>query len=281
MTTSDKTSLGDRMKQYEQPSILRRAFKGQPLIARLDGKAFHTFTKGLKRPYDENLSALMVSTMCSLLDRFQATVAYTQSDEITLAWYIDEHSVAEYPFDGRFQKIESLTAAHAAAYFNSQLPHYLPEKAGKSLALFDSRAFVVPDLQEAYHCFLWRQQDATKNAISMAAQSVFSHKSLQGMHGPEMLQRLKEEKGINFDDYPFFFRRGTFAKKVKETRTLTQEDLDRIPERFWPESNTIERSVTHELDIWLSNEPNAVRLLFGAEPTRGLQGTREQDGVVV
>ena len=89
MSSTDKTSLGDRMKSYESLSTSRKAFKGQPLVVRLDGKSFHTFTKGLARPFDQRLSSLMVETTKALVDRFQAKVGYTQSDEITLVWHVE------------------------------------------------------------------------------------------------------------------------------------------------------------------------------------------------
>lgn len=263
-TMSDKSqpgTLGFRMKEYEAPSTQRRAFKGQPLIIRLDGKSFHSWTKGLQRPYDKRLSDLMVKVAQALVERFQPRVAYVQSDEITLAWHIEPHETAEFPFDGRFQKLESLTAAYATAVFNSLVPTYLPEKEG-TLALFDSRAFVVPNLKEAYHAFLWRQQDATKNAISMAAHAYFSHKSLQGMHGPEMQERLFQEKGINFNDYPAFFKRGTFVKRHKVLKELSPAELSRIPEAHRP-TEPVVRTVLSAFDCWLSKEEDPVRVLFG------------------
>lgn len=266
MTSTDKTSLGDRMKAYEAPSTSRKAFKGQPLIARLDGKSFHTFTKGLKRPYDTGLSDLMVFLTERLVDRFQARVGYTQSDEITLAWYYQPHETAEYPFDGRFQKLESLTASYAAAVFNANLEAYLFEKVGE-LAIFDSRAFVVPTLKEAYHAFLWRQQDAVKNAISMAAHTYFSHKSLQGLHGPQMQERLFQEKGINFNDYPAFFKRGTFVKRHKILKELNEFELEKIPEQHRP-AGPVSRTVITKFDCWLGREDDPLSILFGdALPT--------------
>jgi tRNA(His) 5'-end guanylyltransferase len=262
-TMTDKTSLGDRMKAYEAPSTLRKAFKGQPLIVRLDGKSFHTFTRGLKRPYDKDLSDLMVFLTERLVDRFQARVGYTQSDEITLAWYHQPHESAEYPFDGRFQKLESLTASYAAAVFNVNIEAFLVEKAGQ-LATFDSRAFVVPTLREAYHAFLWRQQDAVKNAISMAAHTYFSHKSLQGLHGNEMQEKLFQEKGINFNDYPAFFKRGTFVKRHKVLKELSQIELLQIPEQHRP-TGPVTRTVLTKFDCWLSREEDPLSILFGDE----------------
>lgn len=279
---SDKSqpgTLGSRMKEYEQPSTSRRAFKGQPLVVRLDGKSFHTFCKGLKRPYDERLSNLMAVTMGTLVERFQATVGYTQSDEITLVWYHAAHETPEYPFDGRFQKLESLTAAFATAYFNSKLAEEIPEKKDQ-LPIFDARAFVVPSLKEAYHAILWRQQDATKNAISMAAQSMFSHKSLQGLHGPEMQEKMWKEKGVNFNDYPSFFKRGVFAKRVSRTRSMSEQDYQRIPEEHWPIGGVITRSAVELFDCWLSRQPDIMDVLFGdyeASSEASLQASPERD----
>lgn len=260
MSNSDKTSLGDRMKSYEAPSTSRKVFKGQPLVARLDGKSFHTFTKGLKRPYDERLSNLMVETTKALIDRFQAKVGYTQSDEISLVWYIECDSSAEYPFDGRFQKLESLLAAYATAFFNKSLEKYLPEKADQ-LPIFDARAFAVPNLKEAYHQVLWRQQDATKNAISMAAQSMFSHKQLQKKNGSEMQEMMWAQHGVNFNDYPAFFKRGTFVRRVKRERMLTEAEMAHIPEAHRP-TGPVVRSGIESVDIWLSRQVKPLDVLF-------------------
>lgn len=277
MSASDRTTLGDRMKGYEQPSTARVAFKGQPLIARLDGKSFHTFTRGLRRPYDERLSALMRDTMVALVDRFNASIGYTQSDEITLAWSIATDSTAEFPFGGRFQKLDSLLAAYATAYFNRHLATHLPEKADE-LPTFDCRSFVVPTLLEAYHAILWRQQDCTKNAISMAAQALFSHASLQGLHGPQMQEKMWAERGVNFNDYPAFFKRGQFARRVKEARVLTAEQLARIPEQHQP-TGPVLRSFVDVMDLWLAKLQDPVGVLFYGVPPSGRVVPEDDVGV--
>lgn len=274
MSSTDKTSLGDRMKAYEAPSTTRKAFKGQPLVVRLDGKSFHTFTKGLQRPYDIRLTSLMQLVTTALVERFQANIGYTQSDEITLVWYVEPHSTNEYPFDGRFQKLESLTAAYATAVFNKELAASIPEKADQA-PIFDARAFVVPTIKEAYHAILWRQQDCTKNAISMAAHTYFSHKSLQGLHGLQMQERLWAEKQINFNDYPYFFKRGTFVKRCKVLKELDAGALARIPEAHRP-TGPIERTVTKAFDCWLSKEDDPIAVLFGsADPKPSYQSAPE------
>ena len=253
------------MKQYEQPTTGRKAFKGQPLVARLDGKSFHTFTKGLKRPYDERLSKLMVDTTAALVERFQADIGYTQSDEITLIWTSSPEDAAELNFDGRLQKIETLTASFASVRFNKGLAEALPEKADES-PIFDCRAYVVPNLQEAYHALLWRQQDATKNAISMAAQSFYSQKELNGKHSNE-LQEMIFQKGQNFNDYPFFFKRGTFVRREKVLRELTPAERSAIPEKYRP-TKPVERSELKRFDAWLSKKHDPVDFLFGSKVDR-------------
>lgn len=257
------------MKSYEAPSTSRKAFKGQPIVARLDGKNFHAFTKGLARPYDERLSKLMTRVMSFMVDRFQANVGYTQSDEITFVWFADSSSVVEYPFDGRLQKMDSLLAAAGTAKFNQELETFVPEKAAE-LPIFDCRTFVVPNLLEAYHSILWRQQDCTKNAISMAAQSMFSHKSLQGQNSSVMQERMFAEKGVNFNNYPAFFRRGTFARRVKVMKPLpasTIEKLKSIGRADWS-TEPCERSEIQVCNAWLQRMEDPISFLFKGGPER-------------
>lgn len=253
-------NLGDRMKSYEAATSSQRAFKGQPFCVRLDGRNFSTFTQGLRRPFDPDMSQLMKDVTHDLVEEFGPLVGYTQSDEITLGFYLPADSQAEYVFDGKFQKIVSLTAAFASTRFMEGMQAYLPQKVGR-WATFDSRAFVVPNLQELYHCFLWRQQDATKNAISMAASAHYSHRELHGKSGDEK-QEMLFAKGINFNDSPYFFKRGTFLQRAKKMVTLTPEQLAKIPEAHRP-AGPVERTVIEEQDIWLSKTDNPVGRLFG------------------
>jgi tRNA(His) guanylyltransferase len=285
MTSYANDSLGNRMKAYEQPTTGRKAFKGQPIVVRLDGKGFHKFTKGLKRPYDSRLSELMKDTMNYLVDRFNFKVGYTQSDELSFVWFADSTAKTELEFGGRMQKIESLLAAACSTYFMSQLPFYLPEKVGE-LPIFDCRAFVVPNLLEAYHSILWRQQDCTKNAISMAAQSMFSHKTLQGKTGPEMQEMMFASFCVNFNDYPAFFRRGTFARRV--TLSIPMESdaelmaklkkIGRLPEP----GQMMTRSTIENSFAWLQRLDDPVSFLFktGPETYRTATGTLEVGDVL-
>jgi tRNA(His) guanylyltransferase len=216
-------TLGDRMKSYESTD----RFAGiLPVIGRVDGITFHSFTNGLERPYDERLSKIMIEVAEWLLTHFGATAAYTQSDEITLGWH-QKSFETELFCGGRVQKLCSHLAAKTSVRFNTLLPQYLPEKAGKE-AYFDARVFTVPNLTEAANQFLWREQDATKNSISMAARAYFSHKMIDGKNGPEMLSMLLEKK-VDWNDYPNFFKRGTFIIPRTISTPFTQEELKELP----------------------------------------------------
>ena len=159
--------LGDRMKEYELAEAGRRLMARLPICVRIDGKRFSRFTEGLKRPYDERLSRLMVATTQHLVEESAALAGYTQSDEISLLYY-DEDPKTQLFLDRRIQKLTSILSSMATGYFNAHLGSHIPEKAG-SVALFDCRVWSVPTLDEAANTFLWRELDATKNSVSMAA----------------------------------------------------------------------------------------------------------------
>lgn len=247
--------FGDRMKMYEARGMsLSHVLPGEIMVARLDGKSFHSFTKGLERPIDLDLRQAMEETMLSLVAEFKATLGYVQSDEITLVWITELQK--EIIFGGRVQKIVSLTAAHATAEFNAIFEELKPLFIEQNKRpRFDSRVFTVPNKEEAVNCLLWRQQDATKNAITMAAQSVFSHKELQGKSGNEK-QEMLFSKGINFNDYPPFFKRGVFGRRVVEERILSEEELLKLPEhvREKQAGQVVTRSKIRPFDYWIKFE---------------------------
>jgi tRNA(His) 5'-end guanylyltransferase len=222
-------TLGDRMKALESVEGGRKAHKGMPLIARLDGRAFHTFTHGLKRPFDENLTQLMQETTRHLVDTTNALIGYTQSDEITLVWYLSAESTSQYLFDGRYQKMCSILSAIATAFFNKNLEKYLPSKKD-ALPLFDARVWQVPTLHEAYLALLWRERDAIKNSITMVALSHFPHQQLQNVSG-ETKKQMLIEIGDPWEEYEACYRKGSYFKRVEEKRALTAEELAAIPEK--------------------------------------------------
>ena len=234
--------LGTRMKEnYENRtrySLPRRSYT----VIRLDGKAFHTYTKGFKRPYDLNLMRVMDNTAIKLCESIQgAKLAFVQSDEISIVLTDFDSQQTDAWFDGNIQKITSVSASIATAAFNNGM--YLDENIladMKKVAYFDSRVFTIPDIREIVNYLVWRQQDATKNSISMAAQSMFSHKELHKKNGSEM-QDMMWQKGTNWNDYPAGFKRGRAI--VKEN--YEHEGLNK---------KTGKNEVT-ERNRWVSIEP--------------------------
>jgi tRNA(His) guanylyltransferase len=270
--------LGNRMKLYEGMEAGRRLLPLVPVCARIDGRSFHSFCKGLERPYDERLCKLMVLTCKHLVLETDAKVGYTQSDEISLVWFAEDWK-SQIFFDGRIHKMTTQLAAIASVYFNRHMVEMIPEKATK-MPTFDARVWNVPNLTEAANCLLWREQDATRNSISMAAQSKFSHNQLHNKNCKEMQEMLFQHHGVNWNDYPRHFKRGTyFMRRTLET-PFTAEELSLLPPKHEAHKNpqlVIKRSTVVEVDLPpLSRIANREGVLFhGETPLDRVQACEE------
>lgn len=240
--------LGDRMKAYEAAETERRLLPLCPIYARIDGRCFSAFTRGMERPFDKHMSEAMIATAAALVDATHARIGFTQSDEISLVWLADSPK-SEVFFNGKVQKMVSVLAALATAAFTREIlagPH--AERATR-LPHFDARVFSLPSKTEAANVILWREMDATKNAVSMAASAYYSAKELHGKKSAEK-QEMLFAKGVNFNDYPAFFKRGTFLRRVTRERTLGAAELARIPEAHRPpEGQTFLRSSIERLEM--------------------------------
>lgn len=254
--------LGDRLKDIEMQEAGRKMMPGLPVIARLDGRAFHTYTRGMQRPYDAGFQAAMAATACALVEEFHAVVGYTQSDEITLVWR------EPVLFDGRFQKMTSVLAGYCSARFVQNARLHCPEKDSLT-PCFDCRVFQVPDFQTVLDVLAWREDDAARNSVAMAAQSHFSHKQLQGKSRVQMMDMLFLEKGVNWNDYPVYFKRGIYVKRTVVERSLTLAERERIPEPHRPSPDqTFKRGQTVVLDVPPVRQMSfevAVQTLFSKE----------------
>lgn len=178
---NSKDSLGDRMKGYE--NIFRQHLvKRVPVILRLDGKAFHTFTRHCKKPFDDTLMNAMHLSALKVMKELQgAKVAYVQSDEVSILLTDYEDIRTNAYFDYSINKLVSVTASMMTAYFNDIFTN-----SSRQVALFDCRAFNVPK-EDVSNYFLWRAKDWERNSLAMYCQSLFSHKQLhkknkQGQH---------------------------------------------------------------------------------------------------
>lgn len=263
--------LGDRMKAFESIEAGRRLIPGLPVMVRLDGRSFHTFTRGMPRPYFEPMSMAMIETAKYLVTQTNACFAYTQSDEITLGFWNEDPRNALL-FDGRIQKLTSVLAGMATAKFNQEVLKRMPEKADM-LPVFDARVFSMPSLDEMVECVLFRALDCSKNSITMAASAYYSHKELHGKSSADKHEMLYA-KGVNWAHYPSFFKDGTFVRREKILRELTPEELAVIPEVHRPKG-PVERSVVMEVDTppfpWLANPKEF--LFYGAAPVARAKGT--------
>lgn len=247
----DKTSLGDRMKNnYENISryyLTRR----MPVIIRIDGKAFHTFTRGFKKPFDDILVSTMQDTMKYLCENIQGCVlGYTQSDEISLVLTDYAELTTDAWFGNNLQKMCSVSASMATLAFNKFFSgrvqefmydccdefgdDVLPEKQNDyelahnvyfkkfNAAMFDSRVFTIPK-EEVCNYLIWRQQDATRNSIQSVGQANFSQKELHGKSCNNIQDMLMIQKGINWNDYATTLKRGSCCIKVDDGLTKYDE----------------------------------------------------------
>lgn len=199
-------SFGDRMKgQYEDRTrvmLPRRTFT----ILSADGKAFHTFTRRCEKPYDLRFVEAMDAAALALCREAQGScIGYVQSDEISVLLTDFATITTEAWFDGNLQKIVSVAASVATAAFNAQ---FCDGTSDRTTALFDCRAFTIPDPVEVENYFIWRQQDAVRNSIQGLAQSEFSQKQLHGLNTSQLQEKLFQECGMNWNDTPTEQKRG-------------------------------------------------------------------------
>lgn len=191
--------LGKRMKDYYESRFQYYLPRRTYTIIRVDGKAFHTYTRGLNKPFDGELMKDLDDSAKYGCENIQGVrFAYLQSDEISFFLTDFENTNTDAWFDGNMQKIASVSASLITAKFN---------QLRCKPAVFDSRVFIIPSFIEVENYFLWRQQDAIRNSISMIARSLYSHKELHGMNTNQM-QEMCWQKGINWNDYDPGIKRG-------------------------------------------------------------------------
>jgi tRNA(His) 5'-end guanylyltransferase len=236
--------LGDRMKEFYESRYRIFLPRRMPLIIRIDGKAFHSFTKGFKKPYDHIIRDCMSQTAIELCNQIQGVkIAYIQSDEISLLLTDYDDIKTDAWFDKNLQKIVSVSASITTLAFNKEFyiqyvtaslnQQFLESKVFK--AQFDSRAFILPK-EEVVNYFIWRQNDATRNAIQGLGQEHFSHKEIQGISTTQMQEKLFSEKGINFDKEPTWYKRGwTIIKNTLSLNVEGAEDNSVIRHKWEPD----------------------------------------------
>lgn len=260
-----KDELGDRMKEYYENRTRIMLPRRTYTIIRIDGKAFHTYTKGMNKPFDDGLMQDMDETAIYLCKKIQgAKLGFVQSDEISILMTDFDKLTTDAWFDGNIQKIVSVAASMATAKFNQlRWIRFVTEKynnttekvewlwfmqaAGLKLAEFDARTFTIPSKTEVANMMVWRQQDTVRNSISSVAQSLYGNKELENKN-MSVQQEMIFQKGINWNDYAPKYKRGRVI--VKETFQLETEfkGVDKIQHNY-----TKTRWVADECPIFTQN----------------------------
>lgn len=241
----DKTSLGDRMKAYEsipKNFLMRRV----PVIIRIDGKAFHSFTRGFSKPFDTIIQECMEDTMKYLCENIQGCVfGYTQSDEISLVLCDYQKLDTDAWFGYNVQKVVSVSASMATFAFNHSLRNIAAAEADDTIvdyeehitwceffdskinkgALFDSRCFSL-SREEVCNYMIWRQRDAIRNSIQGLAQSFYSQKELQGLNTGCLMSKILSEKGVNWNiDLSTYQKRGSCCIRLDSGEWLVDHSI--------------------------------------------------------
>lgn len=242
----DKTTIGDRMKNNYENITRYYLTRRIPVIIRIDGKAFHTFTRGFKKPFDDIFVKTMQETMKYLCENIQGCVlGYTQSNEISLVLTDYAELTTDAWFGNNLQKMCSISASMATMAFTKYFVKNVKEcermalignvalfeddakyinvlkKAIEKGAMFDSRVFTIPK-EEVCNYLIWRQQDATRNSIQSVGQANFSQKELHGKSCNNIQDMLMTQKGINWNDYSTTLKRGSCC--IKADDSLTEYD---------------------------------------------------------
>lgn len=242
----DKTTIGDRMKNNYENITRYYLTRKMPVIIRLDGRSFHTFTRGFKKPFDDILVRTMQDTMKHLCENIQGCVlGYTQSDEISLVLTDYAELTTDAWFGNNLQKMCSVSASMATLAFNKTFNDNIVKYIDNNLnadrgvtknlteytkilinarnkgAMFDSRVFTIPK-EEVCNYMIWRQQDATRNSIQSVGQANFSQKELHGKSCSNIQDMLMLQKGINWNDYSTTLKRGSCC--IKADDSLTEYD---------------------------------------------------------
>lgn len=236
-----KKSLGDRMKGYENVNR-NYLIKRMPVVIRLDGKAFHTYTRGCDKPYDEQLHEVRQSTLQYLCENIQGCIiGYSQSDELSLVLKDWQTFTTSAWFDNNLQKIVSVSASMCTMKWNMLCSGYIEHCNLMGIdyelvnnAVFDSRAFNVPK-EEVVNYLIWRQQDWERNSVQMLGQSLYSQKQLHGLSCPQIITKVEEEHGIVWGNFEPWKKQGeVWIKDIcivpdfifKNNREMLELELD-------------------------------------------------------
>lgn len=269
--------LGDRVKAFEDQANAEAFAPHAFVLARVDGRAFHTFTKDFNKPASHVIIQAMLDGTVAVASDLKSRLAYFQSDEATFCWHYPVGSTESLPFSGRKQKLCSLIAAcFTSAFITSMVRRGgALNKLDSGPPMFDCRIWEVPSHLDQYEAFLWREKDAVKNAVSSAASTIATPAELKGLKHRERLA-LIEERGFDFQALPHAFRHGAYVRRITRWAKLDELTRSRIPlAKLPPPDHLFERHEVRE-DYQLTSISQVDNLedflVRGVEPAlRGLQ----------
>ncbi len=265
--------LADRIKEYYEDRTKSFLMRRMITIIRLDGKGFSKWTKDLEKPFDEGFTDDMIETAKYLCANIQGVkFAYAQSDEISIVLTDFDNLESQAWFDYNVQKMTSIAASMATAKFNQlRLIRFAKNNVDPysstwarvldgtmnaneindfKIAMFDARVFQVPTVDEMVNVMIWRQQDATRNSISMAAHEICGHSATMNKSGDEK-QEMLFQRGVNWNDYPVKFKRGTVIKKEE---VIFVQNVDEVSQKTIP----IDESRIYKRNVWNADEDTPI-----------------------
>ena len=215
------------MKTYEAVTTETKLIERLPIYARIDMRAGHTWCRGLQKPFDQNYAAAMRGATKYIVEETGAAVGMTQSAEASFVW-LDDPKV---PFGTRLFKLQSVLASmFTAAFMRQYINANMLDMVMKRLPSFDCRVLNMPSLTEAANMITWRSMDSVKNSITLLALEYFSNKQIHGKNGEEKI-RMLAEKGVDYYALPEEYRIGAFFRRETYKKTLSSEELAKIPEK--------------------------------------------------
>lgn len=262
----NELTLEKRCKWFEKNFSPEIAIPTLPLILRLDGNNFSSWTSKINKPWDVRFVDVMEELTKRLVQETNAVVGYHQSDEITLILHTFDYGTALY-HDGKKQKILSKLPSKASVWFNALVREYFNEKLSE--AIFDCRFYQVPSLAEGVNQLIWRENDARRNSIQMLSHYEFGHSAIMNKNTDQMQDMLVLEKGINWNDLDPKLKRGSYFRSMITEKPFTPEEISNLPPKhnyFRNPEMVTSRRVIDRVDMpILSKVKNKVGTIFYGE----------------
>lgn len=239
-------NLETRMRRYEEIETGRKFIPFLPIYVRLDGRSFSRFCLDMEKPFSEKMHRVMAKVTGHLVERTQACIGYTQSDEINLVLNSRDHE--DFLGQKIFKYVSIIASGTSSLFLMAYLDEFGVRNTFSEFPSFDCRVINLPNKTEVANMILWRNMDATRCALNSAAQLVYTQKELHGKNKEELHEML-HTKGINFNNYPEHFKRGLFFQKKEKEKLIPDFIWKNIPDSKKPESRVVTRKSVIQLEM--------------------------------